>query len=62
MIQPIIDFEIQEFVRFYGALIGTPGMSQEIVDRCNTKLKELLDRADQDVTKYLATKSGLITS
>lgn len=60
-IEPIIDFELAEMVRFYGTLIGTPEMSEEVTNLCNKNLYKLLQTLQPSVDRFTARKSGIIT-
>lgn len=50
-IEAIVDFEIAEMIRFYGTIVGTEGISQEIKDLCNTNIMKLLDKVQPKVTQ-----------
>lgn len=60
-IEPIIDFEIAELVRFYGSIVGTEGVSEEIQKKCNKNIFSLLETLEPSLKKKLANKAGLIT-
>jgi len=60
-IEPIIDYELAEQVKFYGTLIGTTGMSEDVLKLCNKNLLKLLQALQPGVDKLTAKKSGLIT-
>ncbi len=60
-IEPIIDFEIAEMVRFYGTLIGTTGVSKKVQEMCNINLEKLLETMQPSVNKLTAGKAGIIT-
>lgn len=59
--QPIINFEIAEMVRFYGTLMGTPGADDKVNEICNKNLEKLLTALQPDIDKFLAQKAGIIT-
>jgi len=65
-IEPIIDFELAELVRFYGSIVGTEGVSEEVQKICNENIKAALDKLQPSFKKTLqriGTKNaGLITS
>lgn len=61
-IQPIIDFELAEIIRFYGTLCGTLGVSEDVQKICNKNLKKLLETLQPSTDKFTASKSGLITA
>jgi len=64
-IEPIIDFELAELVRFYGSIVGTEGVSTEVQKICNENIKAALDKLQPSFKKTLqriGTKdSGIIT-
>lgn len=60
-IEPIIDYELSEMVRFYGTLIGTTGMDAAVIALCNENLLKLLQAMQPGVTKLTAKKAGIIT-
>lgn len=60
-IEPIIDFEIAELVRFYGSIVGTEGISKDIQDQCNINILRLIDTLQPKLDKLTASKAGLIT-
>lgn len=35
--------EISQYLNLYGSVVGTPGISKELKDRCNAKISMLLD-------------------
>lgn len=64
-IEPIVDFELAELVRFYGSLVGTEGVSEEVQKICNKNLKIALEKLqpsfDKTMTRVGSKTAGLIT-
>ena len=64
-IEPIIDFELAELVRFYGSIVGTEGVSEDVQKICNENIKAALDKLQPSFKKTLQRigikDSGLIT-
>lgn len=60
-IEPIIDFELAEQVRFYGTIVGTTGVSEKVLEHCNKNLLKLLEAIQPGTDKLTAKKAGLIT-
>lgn len=64
-IEPIIDFELAELVRFYGSIVGTEGVSKEVQTICNENIKAALDKLQPSFKKTLqrigVKDAGLIT-
>lgn len=60
-IETLTDYNLTEQVRFYGTLIGTTGMSKEVLEICNKNVLKLLQALQPGLDKLTATKAGLIT-
>lgn len=60
-IEQITNFEVAEKIRFYGSIVGTEGIDQQIKDICNGNILKLLQAVQGDVDKLTASKAGLIT-
>ena len=61
MIDQIVDIEVAEMIRFYGTLVGTPGMSDANNKLCNDNIAKLLAAIQPKVGKITAKVSGIIT-
>ena len=61
MIEPIVNYEIVELTRHFGSIVGTPGISEEVLKECNKYLLKLVKCMEANVNKVTATNSGLIT-
>jgi len=60
-IQEIMDIQLAEQARFYGTIIGTTGMSEDVLKICNKNLVKILQALQPGVDKLTASKAGLIT-
>lgn len=60
-IEPITNFEIAEKVRFYGSIVGTEGISEDIQKLCNKNIMRLLEAVQPELDKITSSKAGLIT-
>lgn len=64
-IEPIVDFELAELVRFYGSIVGTEGVSEEVQKICNKNIQLALEKLQpnfEKTMKRIGTKNaGLIT-
>lgn len=54
-------YQIVELTKHFGAVVGTPGISEDIQKKCNKQLLRLLEALDKTVNETLATNAGLIT-
>lgn len=63
--EQIINYEIAEFVRFFGSVAGTPGVRQDVLDECNDYLMKLVRALEVNVDKAIQSNqsinTGLIT-
>ncbi len=50
-IEAIVDFEVAEMIRFYGTIVGTEGVSEEIKTLCNTNIMKLLNKIQPKVVE-----------
>lgn len=50
-IAAIVDIEIAEMIRFYGSIVGTEGVSDEIKTLCNTNIMKLLNKIQPKVVE-----------
>lgn len=50
-IAAIVDIEIAEMIRFYGSIVGTEGVSEEIKKLCNANILKLLDKIQPKVVE-----------
>lgn len=53
-------FEQAELIRFYGSIVSTPGISNDIKDICNTNILKLVQSVQPAVDKVTAKSAGLI--
>ena len=61
MIEPIVNYEIVELTRHFGSIVGTPGISEEVLIECNKHILKLVKCLEANVNKATAANSGLIT-
>lgn len=61
MSAPLVNYEIIELTKHFGAIVSTPGVAEDIVKKCNKQLKRLVDALDSAVDATLAQNAGLIT-
>ncbi len=54
-------YQIVELTKHFGAVVGTPGISEDVQKKCNKQLLRLIESLDSLVDKALATNAGLIT-
>lgn len=64
MIEPIVNYELAELTRHFGAIVGTPGISEEVSKYCNGQLLKLAKSIEVNVDRAIqanqASNSGLI--
>lgn len=53
----IVDFEIAELIRFYGSIVGTPGIEDRVNVLCNDNIMKLLKVVQP---KLIKLTSGII--
>lgn len=57
---PITNFEIVESIRFFGALVSTPDVSENVKRKANIYLEKLVDSLEKSVTDTVASVSDII--
>lgn len=55
-----IDYEVIELTRHFGSIVGTAGVSIEVIEECNKQLLKLVKCLSKNVDKATAANSGLI--
>lgn len=58
---PTMDYEAAELVRFFGAIVGTTGVSEKVQGLCNEYLEKILETMKKDINSFAARKAGIIT-
>lgn len=53
-------FEQAELIRFYGSIVSTPGITDEIKAICNENILKLVQSVQSAVDKVTAKSAGLI--
>lgn len=61
MTEQLINPLVGEAIRFYGTIVGTPGVSTEILEMCNKNIKKLLDTIEPKLRSLTAQEAGIIT-
>jgi flagellin-specific chaperone FliS len=54
--------DIWTSINSFGALVATPGISQDNVTRANTQISKMLDLLEPLYQKFSAETAGIITS
>ena len=64
MIDQLVNYEIAEFTRHFGALVATEGVDEKVKEACNKNLLKLVNALNINVDKAIAanqtSNSGLI--
>ena len=58
----ILSQTIFQVVNQLGALIATPGISEEVKDAANEQIKKLLSQLDPVISKMSLASSGILTN
>ena len=58
----ILSQTIFQVVNQLGALIATPGISEEVKDAANKQIKKLLSQLDPVISKMSLASSGILTN
>lgn len=56
-----INNELMVLSQYYGSIVATSGVDEEIVKKCNKQLKRCIDALDEGLDNLLAAKAGIIT-
>jgi len=55
-----LEYKLNELTRFYGSIVGTPGISKDVQEHCNSQLFKLVKAFDPVMQEITAEVSGLI--
>lgn len=56
---PINQFELVESIRFFGSLVATPGLSEDVKGKCNSYLLRMIEALEPAVDKACGSITGL---
>ncbi len=57
IVQPAIPYEIGEVVRFFGSIVGTEGVGEDVKKECNKNLLKLIKSVSTNVDNLIAENS-----